>query len=759
MNAAEHIYIGPHIFFQKMKRIFIHLLVAIAPFAATRADNTAFGYQFDSKTNRQGFVSWDINAPQTLNPQTSLTYNTDIRLSAGEYVDGKLYGYTVEVGDPYDLDYTIVPYGWVVYDAETLKKLDSNYSLDKRVVDMTYDYTTNTMYALIENKYTTGTVIQTSLCAVDMSTGKYRVIGDTGTIKAVSGTGATVSDGLLTLACDANGQLYAMSHYRYLYKVDKFTGRVHDPAPQHNLGTINQFQSMAFAADGTLWWAQGHPDYSHFCSIDLETGIPGGFVDFHTDYEKLNKLGDDDQVTCLYFKDKEINRQSPLAVTNLNATSHDNGVNKVDLTWELPTEDYAGEPVEVLGVTVYRIGTSEPIGTAPAGATSFTDEDAPNGFVTYEVIPFSAAGNGFPAFIETFAGFDQLNKVENISLSVDGRDITVQWEKPTSTVNGGYADYDAITYNVYRCMSEEEELVAENIDATSFNETIAADGKFFYIIEAMCGGIVGLRGESDSFILSSPASVPYSTGFEDEQDGPMWTFINVDSYYGWKIYSGSRSTDGGKYAEASTGSSAALGNDWLVSPAIEITVPGIYILSFDANGGSFKGDLYTVDVKLGTDSADPESFTQDIHSFVSENVYNSESTSYYEKDKWLSFSYELNIEAAGLYHIGFHNKTTVTYTRFAVDNLSLIAKDSGVSSSVNDDVLTSINVNGDQIDIAAPADVVKVELFDLSGRRAMSVDAESSNVTINASNLASGVYIISVTLEDGNRHVAKATIM
>ena len=83
-----------------------------------------------------------------------------MHVSAGEYVDGKIYTYQVEFGDFTE----IYPYGWTVYDAETLNVLSENTSQQSnRVVDMAYDYTTNTMYALVEDKYNTGKVAQTSL--------------------------------------------------------------------------------------------------------------------------------------------------------------------------------------------------------------------------------------------------------------------------------------------------------------------------------------------------------------------------------------------------------------------------------------------------------------------------------------------------------------------------------------------------------------------------------------------------------------------
>lgn len=169
------------------------------------ADTTAYGYLFNSKDGKRGFVSFDVAAPQTLNlPQRDFG---DVHPIAGEFVDGKVYVYRAELDEMYG---QITPYDWAIYDAETNKKLDYHYTSGNRVVDMTYDYTTNTMYALVEDKSTSGEIAPTSLCVVDMNTGTYRIIGSPGELTAIDGNNKVAIDGLITLACDATGQLYAM---------------------------------------------------------------------------------------------------------------------------------------------------------------------------------------------------------------------------------------------------------------------------------------------------------------------------------------------------------------------------------------------------------------------------------------------------------------------------------------------------------------------------------------------------------------------
>lgn len=658
----------------KLLRFFLAATCTCCMVPTTLGGETAYGYLFDSRNGKRGFVSFDMESPQTLN-----LYKNDygsIHLSAGEYVDGKIYSYRVEIDEDYST--TISAYDWAVYNAENYSILEKkSMSRANRVVDMTYDDTTNTMYALAENKSNTGKVISTTLCVVDMTTGSYRSLGSPGDLKAIDGYGRPAEDGLITLACDANGQLYAMSHFRTLYKLDKFTGLATPAAPQHKLGTAEQFQSMTFAADGKLWWAQQHPDYAHFCEIDLTTGIPGGFVDYTTDYEKLKKLGDDSQVTALFIKDKQINMQALQAVTDLAAKTADNDPYSVILTWTLPNIDYSGDESQVKGVKIYRIGVSEPLAILDGNATTYTAVDTPNGDATFEVIPFNESGNGFPAFVDVFAGMDQLNAVQNISLTVDDKTTTLKWEKPTSTVSGGYADFDAISYNVYRALGSNEVLVGEGLDKTEFSEIIEKAGGYRYIIEPVCGGVIGKRAESETILITSVASIPYFSGFEDDEDGTVWTRINKNSYYGWQPFGVKSYQYSGKSAFATTGGSSALGDDWLISPVIEFA-KGQYIIDFYGNGGTY--DTFTLDVCLGTDPNDPESFIIPVLSFANEKVNDPNAI----PAGWKHYEAKFNVENAGMYYLGFHNLTTSTYSTIRIDNVSIKSDPAGIDSVEND---------------------------------------------------------------------------
>lgn len=395
---------------------------------AAQSGVTVYGYLYSSTTDEHGFVEFDSDNPGKINILNK-TFGK-IHPSAGEYVDGKVYCYLTRLGN----NYQIRADSWAVYDGTSYAQLATTTAYGMhRAVDMAYDYTTNAMYALIEESDNSGELGATRLCAVDMATGGYTVVG--------SPTGMTTSagdDALIALACNDDGQLYAMSANRYLYVIDKHSAEVCQVGNRHNLPTARQFQSMAFAADGQLWWAQQHPAHAYFCTVDTSTAIPGGFVDTSSDYGKLSQLGDDDQVTALHFKDKAVRPRSLAAVGSLQvAIVADNEAceREVRLTWKPPTVDYSGAPATPSGIEVYRLGVAEPIAVLAGDVTSWFDNpgnldvDLPAVDISYEVIAYNEAGYGFPAFATIASNTDGVDAPcadsgWNVSVGSCGVEIT-----------------------------------------------------------------------------------------------------------------------------------------------------------------------------------------------------------------------------------------------------------------------------------------------------------------------------------------------
>ncbi len=716
-----------------MKRLYkmvVAALLSLSVGSVSYAAPTFYGYQMGDKDLTFGFVSFtaDNYGSMTMLKKTNMYYN---HLSAGEYLDGKLYSYTVE---PDDFG-AMYPASFIVYDAETfdvLKEID--HSDGVRVVDMTYDYTTNTMYALAEEEYNTESIGITNLCVVDLETGDLTVVGSTGGLKGINGYGLEVDAALVTLAADADGNLYAMSEYRQFCKLDKFTGKATQLGETHKLAVTNAFQSMTFADDGTLYWAQQHPDYGWFTTIDTQTGQP----------TKLGTLGNDAQITALFVK-KELDKAFPNAVTGLAAKVDETAHNTVHLAWTLPTDDHAGQPVSLKAVKVYRFGTSEPIAVLPGTATSYDDTEAANGYNTYLVAAESETATGAPATVRVFAGYDRLRAVGDIAISLDGDAVSLTWTAPTATVNGGYADFDNITYNVYRNTGDAAELVAEGIAECRFGETLSAPGAYTYTVEPVSGGVVGESATSAEVKIVGVASIPYFTGFEDDGDGPLWSFINDhdNASYGWSILAGYAYQQlDGNFAQLKTGGSGDTGRDWLISPPIHFE-PGTYKLTYYAGNGT-SIDNHSWEVKLGTDAADVSSFTLSIGRHEDVNV---------STDWEVVTEAEFNVDAAGDYHVGFYGFSTSTFANLKIDNLSIESISSGVDDVAVDGGMT---FSGGVVNVSAAVGVGQWQVFNLQGQALLQGDAGgAANADISLGGLGGGVYVVKATLSDGKTLVSK----
>ena len=220
---------------------------------------------------------------------------------------------------------------------------------------MAFDYINNTMYALKEiNRTDNGAIGLTALNVVDMASGEMTLVGLPGEIKAVNGNGVTVDEHLVGLASDpSDGQLYAMGEYRQLYKIDRLTGTATPVGERNRIAITNDFQSMAFSAEGKLYQAQMHPDYEYFMEIDIQTGaltnpVTGEPVVVDSDFtNNAARFPYDPQLTGLYFEGKELAKSSAKAPTGLTAVVRDGTSNTVDLSWTNPVETYDGGEAHV----------------------------------------------------------------------------------------------------------------------------------------------------------------------------------------------------------------------------------------------------------------------------------------------------------------------------------------------------------------------------------------------------------------------------
>jgi gliding motility-associated-like protein len=227
---------------------------------------TLYGYRiYDAvlpSSEVYGVVSMNTNNPNIVTKVSTYTDGGNPAYG-GAFFDGSLYLRSINAssgaaGNQVQLDIS----NWSVIASKSISVVTE---------DMSYDYTTNTMYALSGIKPST-------LYTVNLETGALTEIGNTGR-------------NLFGLACDLRGQLYTIDDAGMYCKVDKATAALTDvgftgvPNPRY-------VQSMTFDYyTGRLFWAMNDSnDYGRLYELDPVTGAG-------TD---LGQMGGDAEIVGMY---------------------------------------------------------------------------------------------------------------------------------------------------------------------------------------------------------------------------------------------------------------------------------------------------------------------------------------------------------------------------------------------------------------------------------------------------------------------------
>lgn len=235
----------------------------------------------------------------------------------------------------------------------------------------------------------------------------------------------------------------------------------------------------------------------------------------------------------------------PGEVTGVVLTPADLGASEATLAFTAPTVNAAGETLnELTAIDVYVNGELEKTfdNPAPGEALTYVDTEVVNGFNTYRVVARNSEGEGSAVEVTAFVGMDMPVAPTNAVAKLNNdMSITVTWDAPTQSVNGGYVDFSAITYRVER-NSESSGVVAEGISETSYTDIIpVTEGQVNanYTITPLYNGNEGEAVQSNSVVTGKPLDLPYSASFawgEQEnwtQDGEVNDF---DFYATGDIY-------------------------------------------------------------------------------------------------------------------------------------------------------------------------------------------------------------------------------
>lgn len=230
---------------------------------------------------------------------------------------------------------------------------------------------------------------------------------------------------------------------------------------------------------------------------------------------------------------------TPNEVTDLSVKAAEKGELKATLSFTLPTTTVDGlELTSIKNIAIYRNSAmvENITSVTPGQQMTYEDVKAKQGMNTYRIRIFGDKGEGLEATASTYVGVDVPTAPTNVVLKkVDGNAV-LTWDAPTTGVNNGYVDPEAVAYYVIR--SDNAEIAERIYDETVTDESVKEiEGQAFLSYAVFAQNAAGVNPDlyalSNEVCFGTPYELPFHESFAgvDMQMGP-WTF-DIDEGDAW----------------------------------------------------------------------------------------------------------------------------------------------------------------------------------------------------------------------------------
>lgn len=528
-----------------------------------------------------GVLGFDLTDGNMLNGLVSFPFTEGARFSLVKYfgdanhdVTAGAYAERYYYAELTQTDLTtqkMIPVELVRYDIEkdVTESVGELSGYTSHINDMSYDYSTKTMYAIsvLNDAYT-------QLFTIDLNTAESKLVAD-------------LDRRFFTLACTYEGQLYGISFEGDFCKIDKTNGNVTVVGATGWHPTY--YQSMEFDhSDETLYWAanlMGGTDFDDcIATVDINTGAA----------QKVAAVGNSPQIAGLYVPFAASAKGTPSAVSDFECVPGANGATTVALYWMNPTQTFDGKELSSLtDIKVYRdrelIKTFE--NPEMGEEMSYTDDlgDVKGGYHFYSVVASNSVGAGAEEKVRIFVGRDIPSDITTLTLQHDGYDkAVISWNQPELGPNGGYVDASSLSYKVVR--KPDGRVIADGLKQTTVSdENISPVGQYSYSVVASNADGESNAVETETRVFGPAYSMPVTFDFTAFDADNSWTVLDANKDgYAWmwtKLSSGDR-------VMGHQASSTAVSDDWLIS----------YYMPFE------KDATYRAEMELHAYSADKLEF-------------------------------------------------------------------------------------------------------------------------------------------------------
>ncbi|MDO4159582.1 MAG: choice-of-anchor J domain-containing protein [Prevotellaceae bacterium] len=481
----------------------------------------------------------------------------------------------------------------------------------------------------------------------------------------------TATNVYVALGITSDKVMYGVANDGNLYRIDTTTGE--ETLVGATGLVISNSEGRYYGQSGeidqttnTFYWAaidiNGN---SALYTIDLTTGAAS----------KISDFPDGEEIYSLSISYPDAEDGAPAAATDL-AVAFDGASLSGTISFTAPSVTFGG--ASMTGDLTYKVYVDGDVikeGTANVGETISEDitVDTPDTY-KFMVIFSNSVGNGAKAKLTKYVGHDTPDVVSDVVLSVNKEtgEANLSWTAPSKGLNGGYIG--DITYTVVRY--PDNVTVATGLTETSFSEVLDAVTmtSYSYGVTAVNGTKASAETKSNGEILGSVVVPPYLETFDDESsmglftvidnnnDGSTWAYNSHNVAYNYNSYNS--------------------GDDWLITPPIQLEANKVYTVSFNAHSYI---NYYPerIEVKYGN-SNNPDNLTNVI---LPVTDLTSQSDHIYSAD--------IVTNDAQMLYVGFHALSDPDMFAIIVDDIAVSA---GLSASTPDSVTNVLIVpsaNGD----------------------------------------------------------------
>lgn len=581
--------------------------------------------------------------------------------------------------------------------------------------DMTYDPKTAKIYGCFYSDNADGFVFGT----LNEATGERKKISD-------------IDTPWLACSVDRNGQLYAIDMAGELLKVDKTYGTA---TPLGNLG-INAGIRSTGAIDpvtGIFYFVVSTQD------ADRDPQL--GFKLTHSDLYSVDINAASPEPTHLYtFEDGEVlggmwipgavaEDGAPAAPTDLVVNFTKGALNgTVDFT--IPSETFGGATLEgEISWLARANGALLAEGKAMPGTKISAPAKVDHAdMYDIELTLSNTVGRSPKVKQSMWLGHDMPKPITDLRLTYSDGKFNLTWTAPTQSENGGYCDFNKITYTVHRTtdsklfvdltipqLDDEVPMPDSGIETYSYVVTLNYNNR-------------SLHPETSNIWHLGSVALPWETDFSDENALDLFTRIDVNGdknewYREWEWYI--EETDELVAAVAYPYSSTNPADDWLITPPVMFESGKTYTLAFEAMAMS-ESDAERLAVYYGKT---PEADNMTQKAFEPFELTNTTPQKH---------SVDLTVTDPGIYYIGFHACSDPNKSGLAIKSISITSSSSGIDTAVTDGPQISVTAANGVITISSP-ETTRYSVATADGRTvATGITAgQPAEITVSA-----GIYIV-----------------